>query len=54
MADHRELDRTKMIARTLDVALKARQRTCSETHRHGKRCGVCGVLTEPPTGFDNL
>lgn len=54
MADHRELDRTKMFARTLDVAVKARQRACSKTHRVGERCGECGILVETPTTTDNL
>jgi predicted transcriptional regulator len=54
MADHRELDRTKMFARTLDVAVKARQRACSQTHRVDRRCGECGLLLTPPTTTDNL
>jgi predicted transcriptional regulator len=54
MADQRELDRTGMFARTLDVAVKARQRACSQTHRIEHRCGECGLLVERPTTTDNL
>lgn len=54
MADKRELTRTGMTARTIEVALKARQRACSKTHRTGVRCGDCGLLIEQPTTTDNL
>lgn len=54
MADHRELDRTKMFARTLDVAVKARQRACSKTHRVDVRCGECGLLLVPDVTTNNL
>lgn len=54
MADQRELNRTRMAARTIEVALQARQRACRKTHRTGERCGDCGLLIEPPTTTDNL
>lgn len=54
MADHRELTRTGMAARTIEVAIKARQRACSKTHRVEQRCGECGLLVETPTTTDNL
>lgn len=54
MADQRDLNRTQMLARTVEVALKARQRTCSQTHRVDKRCGECGLLVQPPPSPDNL
>lgn len=54
MADHRNLTLTGMAERTLEVALKARQKTCSQTHRTGARCGECGVLIEPDSTPDNL
>lgn len=54
MADHRDLDRTKMIERTVEVALRARQRTCSQTHRQNARCGECGVLIQPDSTPENL
>lgn len=54
MADHRELTLTGMAERTLEVALKARQRACKVTHRAGVRCGECGLLAQPETTTDNL
>lgn len=54
MADHRELNRTQMLARTVDVAVKARQRACSKTHRVDRRCGECGILIVEPETTDNL
>lgn len=54
MADHRDLTRTGMAERTIEVALKARQKTCSQTHRQGARCGECGLLTVPDSTPDNL
>lgn len=44
MADHRELDFTAMCERTMIAALRARQRSCSQTHTHDQRCGECGLL----------
>lgn len=54
MADHRNLVRTTMVERTIEVALKARQRTCSQTHRQSVRCGECGLLASPDSTPDNL
>lgn len=54
MADHRDLVRTTMIERTIEVALKARQRACGQTHRTGVRCGECGLQVQPDVTTDNL
>lgn len=54
MADHRELTRTSMTARTIEVAIRARQRACKRTHRIDERCGECGILIVEPTTTDNL
>lgn len=48
MADHRQIDFTAMCGRTLEAALRARQRSCPETHQANRRCGVCGLLIPAP------
>jgi predicted transcriptional regulator len=54
MADHRDLTRTGMAERTIEVAIAARQRACKVTHRQNARCGECGLLTTPAETPDNL
>lgn len=54
MADHRDLTLTGMTERTIEVALRARQRSCSQTHRVDVRCGECGLLVLPDETPDNL
>lgn len=44
MADHRNVDLSKMTRAVLDAAFEARQRSCKVTHVAGKRCGECGLL----------
>jgi len=54
MADHRELTRTGMTERTIEVALRARQRACKATHQQGRRCGECGILVSPEPTTEDL
>lgn len=54
MADHRELTLTGMVERTCEVAIQARQRACSQTHRLDQRCGMCGLLLQTPVTTDDL
>lgn len=54
MADHRDLTRTGMTERTIEVALRARQRACKATHRVGARCGECGILLAVEPTTENL
>lgn len=54
MADNRELTRTGMASRTIEVAIRARQRACSKTHQLDQRCGECGLLIVEPATTDNL
>lgn len=49
MADHRELDLSKLTRNVIDAAVETRQRACKVTHRVDVRCGECGLLL-PPSG----
>jgi predicted transcriptional regulator len=54
MADHRDLDFTAMSERTIAAALKARQRSCSKTHKQGERCGECGLLLVESASLETI